>query len=1294
LIDTPTGARQNRLTVTTERVQRQIDRLLDEAEAALSVNDWDTVSARAQAVLRLDPDNADAKAYLAAATREPAAAPPPAVVAQPATEPSQPASFANGRYEVRRFLGEGGKKKVFLAHDAQLDRDVAFALIKTEGLDEAARTRVTREAQAMGRLGSHPHIVTVYDIGEEAGAPYLVLPVLPLGDVEGVIEKAEGHKLPIEQAVRIATETCLGLEFSHAKGIIHRDLKPGNVWLAEDGRAMIGDFGLAVAVDRSRLTQAGMMVGTVNYMPPEQAMGGEVTPRSDLYALGAMLYEMVCGRPPFVGDESVAIIGQHLNTPPVAPSWHRPDCPPGLEALILRLLEKDPSKRPASATEVREALQAVEQSGRTGAGASPAPTEVAPAAPDPLYRRTFVGRENETRQLHQAYDAAVSGQGGLVMVVGEPGIGKTALCEQLATYVQLRGGRTLVGHCYEEGSLSLPYLAFVEAMRSYVLARDPEGLRTDLGSGAADVARIVSEVRDRVQGVELREASDPEDDRWRLLNAVSSFLRNASAVQPLVIVLEDLHWADRGTLDLLLHLARNLDGARLLIVGTYRDVEVDRTHPLSATLADLRRINTFLRVPLRGLTVDEVHRMYEAIRGNEVPWGQAEAVHRQTEGNPLFVQEVLRYLVEEGIVVRQDGRYVGAGLGVGIPDGLRDVVGRRLGHMSPQTNEVLAIASVIGREFSLPLLARVAGLTEDAIVSALEEASSRSVIEEHRGPGPMTFRFTHAFFRQVLYEEIFAPRRIRLHQQVGRALEEMYSRRLDEHAAELAEHFAQSTETPDLRKAVLYGEQAAQRAQRVFDYGGTARYLEQALKAQEVMDPEDRLKRCDLLLTLVRPLSMAGEKVRASQEVAEEAFQLAEALGDRDRALEAFRLADESISRHWSGTFFPERLVWTNRGDRLAPDGSIFRVYADAAAYVSRVGSREERLERLSRAFELARKLNDSDALFRVGLFILLEAWTTTSRVPDSRALAEEALSWPRQGVLSIRLGEILRHAAFIYCQLGETERARQLSQELAELGARYHDVSLSLFAQDLNPVYAMMAGDFAGAIEQASQVMRAWQEAGRYGAGATPGRLAMRSFLALGRADEYPTFSADDPEEDDLVRRATGSARLRATIVRAATGDEDGARMTLSAYQASPLMAESEDASGVLAMLVEAAVLLRDPNVGVDAANQLIAMSGCFPIVSPVSVDRLLGDFASLNKDASSARGWYEKAVVACEKAGHRPELAETRAHLAELLLDHYPDERDAAIEHLDFAIAGLRDMKMQPALERALRRRGLLKA
>jgi serine/threonine-protein kinase len=277
----------------------------------------------AEDALSLDPDNREAQTFLGAAQRNlsPEAAPPSPPSPRLAVEQVEiPASFASGRYTVKRFLGEGGKKKVYLAHDATLDRDVAFALIKTDGLDDTSRERIAREAQAMGRLGSHPHIVTVFDLGEEMGRPYMVTELMGGGDVEGVIEKAPEHKLPLPQALAIAEQVLQGLEFAHGKGIVHRDLKPGNVWLTADGVAKIGDFGLAVAIDRTRLTQAGMMVGTVSYMPPEQATGGEVTPRSDLYSLGAMLYEMVTGRPPFVGDEAVAIIGQHLNTPPVAPS--------------------------------------------------------------------------------------------------------------------------------------------------------------------------------------------------------------------------------------------------------------------------------------------------------------------------------------------------------------------------------------------------------------------------------------------------------------------------------------------------------------------------------------------------------------------------------------------------------------------------------------------------------------------------------------------------------------------------------------------------------------------------------------------------------------------------------------------------------------------------------------------------------------------------------------------------------------------------------------------------------------
>jgi len=459
-----------------------------------------------------------------------------------------------------RNLAEGGKKKVYLAHDGKLDRDVAFKLQKTEKLDDEARTRITREAKAMGRLGSHQHIVTVFDQGEQDGQPYIVEELMAGGDVEGLIEKAPEHRLPLEQVIDIARSVCLGLEFAHSKDIIHRDLKPGNVMLSADGTAKIDDFGLAVAVDLSRLTQEGMMVGTVSYMPPEQAMGGEVTPKVDLYSLGAMLYEMVTGHPPFPGDDPYAIIGQHINTPPVSPTWHRADISPSLEALIMQLLEKDPEKRPASASNVLQVMESIEAGKVSETVSQEAPT----LAENPLYRRVFVGREAELRQLQSAFDGAMSGQGALMMVVGEPGIGKTALCEQLSTYVTLRGGKPLMGHCYEEGSLSLPYLAFVEALRSYVISREVKDLRKQLGTGAADVARIVSEVRERLK-IQPRPPNNLEEERYRLMQAVTGFLSNAATVQPLLVVLEDLHDADKGTLEMLTYIARNLGGTLPLL---------------------------------------------------------------------------------------------------------------------------------------------------------------------------------------------------------------------------------------------------------------------------------------------------------------------------------------------------------------------------------------------------------------------------------------------------------------------------------------------------------------------------------------------------------------------------------------------------------------------------------------------------------------------------------------------------------------------------------------------------------
>ena len=512
------------------------------------------------------------------------------------------------------------------------------------------------------------------------------------------------------------------------------------------------------------------------------------------------------------------------------------------------------------------------------------------ASPELIDRQSFVGRAAELRQLEAAFDAAEGGHGVLVAVLGEPGIGKSAICDQLAGYAVARGGRVLTGHCYEGGSRSLPYLPFVEVLRQYVVSCDRDELAAVLGAGTADIARIVPEVGERLSVSEAG-VGDPESDRWRLLQATSDLLRSVSQRQPLMIVLEDLHDADAASLDLLIHLSRRLPDSRLLLIATYRDVEVDRAHPLSAALAELRRARLFVRLHLRGLDVLEVEHMLSAMTQEEIPPPLAGLVHRQTEGNPLFVQELLRYLIEERLLETRDGRLERVdpdNLAVGIPEGLRDVIGRRLSGLSDLTNEVLAVAAVLGIEFQLQALLHVAQQSEDEVIAALDEAARAAVVDERpQSMGRVSYRFTHAFIRQTLYEELSAPRRMRWHRQVAHSLEHLYQHHLDEHAAELAEHFLRSGSPEDLARGMGYAEIAAKGAMDVYAYGDAAGLLEQALEAQQLLDPADWAKRCDLLLALGDALLPSQNIQKAAEKIGAQAFSLADAHADSHRAARA-----------------------------------------------------------------------------------------------------------------------------------------------------------------------------------------------------------------------------------------------------------------------------------------------------------------------------------------------------------------------------------------------------------------------
>jgi class 3 adenylate cyclase/pimeloyl-ACP methyl ester carboxylesterase len=267
-------------------------------------------------------------------------------------------SFGGGRYVVRGVLGEGGQKTVYLVHDTTLDRECALSLLRTELADAADMARLRHEARAMARLGAHTNIVTVHDMGEEGGRPYIVSEHVPGGDLRSELQAA-GGVLPVRRALAIVTDVARALTVAHARGVVHRDIKPANVWLNADGSAKLGDFGIAVLTDSSRLTMTGAVLGSAAYMSPEQARGEALDGRSDLYALGCLLYELVVGRPPFVGSDPLAVVSQHVHAEPSPPRRENARVPKPVESLIMRLLEKNPGARPAGADSVVEELTRV-----------------------------------------------------------------------------------------------------------------------------------------------------------------------------------------------------------------------------------------------------------------------------------------------------------------------------------------------------------------------------------------------------------------------------------------------------------------------------------------------------------------------------------------------------------------------------------------------------------------------------------------------------------------------------------------------------------------------------------------------------------------------------------------------------------------------------------------------------------------------------------------------------------------------------------------------------------------------
>jgi class 3 adenylate cyclase/tetratricopeptide (TPR) repeat protein len=666
-------------------------------------------------------------------------------------------------------------------------------------------------------------------------------------------------------------------------------------------------------------------------------------------------------------------------------------------------------------------------------GTIPLPPKIVAATPFGLY-----GRANEQTTVARCWAGAKQGHRQVILLAGEPGIGKTRLGIDAARIAHREGAVVLFGSCDED--IGQPYRPFVEALRHYLANAPDEILVRHVREHQGELLRMVPELSQRVPNIPPPRAAEPETERFLMFEAFAGLVSATSQHSPVVLILDDLQWAGAPELLLFKHIVRSAMAMHLLIIVTYRDSELSRTHPLAGVLADLRRETGIERVALRGLDEAGVIAFVTAAAGHDLDPSElavARAIGQETEGSPLFIAETLRNLTESGAVVRQGDRWAlrAGSRDLGIPQGVKEAIGRRLMRLTESTNKILSLASVIGREFDLALLEQIAEMPEDAILDAIDEAKAAALVAEVGGEVER-YAFTHALVRATLYDDISPARRARMHRRVGAALERLTETQPGQRVDELARHWMAATTIGDSSKAIAYARQAAEHALAGLAFEEAAKYYEESLAALQHHDRDGELLRCDLMIALSDAQRRAGEA--DYRRAMTEAVTIARSLGDSRRLARAVLVSARPGGTMANATVVDQELIALFE-EALAglhdEDDDVLRakLLAQLSAELLYSAEFDRRLRMSGEAVAIARRSGDQSVL-AFALYARAVAISVPTAFAERLALTAEMESLAeRSGSIEMRWTAAY-HRFGALLESGDIVPAEQMLARLREL--------------------------------------------------------------------------------------------------------------------------------------------------------------------------------------------------------------------------------------------------------------------